>query len=163
MLKIKDAVDATEPFEYRIDEVHCCKAVDKNVAFCVNANALNGRSDVRAAHVFRGIAYLLKKGDALPTRYQLGEKARELVEINDLHHTKAALLRALKKLGNVFVLEPPRPRLRLEFLRSPEFKIEREESRRRRKAGIKRKYRKPKPIGLRHGGGLAHVWEELTD
>jgi hypothetical protein len=159
-IMIKDAVDATEPLTYEVLKVDCQMALGTREEYCVQANSLRRRDDIEDVHIFRNIAYVRFRDAALPVRYQLGAKARELARINDLNRTKAGLIRQLNRLGNTFELEPPRPAVSLSYLRSPSFKNLRKESATRQKNQTKRSYRKPEVIGLRHGGGKAHVWAD---
>lgn len=160
MLRNTDAIDAKIPFSVKIKKLHCCRAIAKNAFHCVEVNALMDLPEVVDAQIHRGIAVIWFKNQKRPTRYQLSRRAYELLKVNDLIGSKAAVWKWVQDNGDVITFDPPRRAIQLEYLRSPTMKLKRKESVERRRGQPKRPHRTPKPTGLRNGQGVAHTWKK---
>lgn len=164
--EIKDAVDATEPYKFKLIAKACRNLRLRDPHNCYGARAIKFQDPkVQDVQVMLNVTYVRFKDQDLPVRYINSEEVRKIAEINDLQGKRGMLkaLRLFQTFGQVEVtLLPPPPKRRLDYLRSAEFAAIRNGSQARRKGKPKRKYTKPQDIGLRNGMGKAHSWEEQS-
>jgi hypothetical protein len=141
--------------------VDALRAVEKDKHRCFWANVIMRIPGVYDCKVDKHVTQI--KFDVNPdiaVRYQNSKEMQELLIINE--RSIKELTRMVKKLGGIVYadLQPPRDSIRLNRLRSPEFKKLREASRIARKNKTKGKYTKPSDKGHRSGIGRSHMWHE---